>query len=101
VVTANTGGNNITLLLGNGSGGLTPSFSTGAGANPIDVVAGDLDRDGVLDLVVAKSTGQDLELLRGTGTSFVTQTGVRRPLDAHPAGARRLPTATDGPTSWS
>ena len=74
VVTANTGGNNITLLLGNGSGGLTPSFSTGAGANPIDVVAGDLDRDGFLDLVVAKSTGQDLELLRGTGTSFVTQT---------------------------
>jgi len=74
VVTANTGGNNITLLLGNGSGGLTPSFSTGAGANPIDVAAGDLDRDGFLDLVVAKSTGQDLELLRGTGTSFVTQT---------------------------
>ncbi len=50
------------------------TFSTGAGANPIDVVAGDLDRDGFLDLVVAKSTGQDLELLRGTGTSFVTQT---------------------------
>src|SRR4030042_3944281 len=41
VVTANSGGNNISLLLGNGSGGLTPSFSTGAGANPIHVVAGD------------------------------------------------------------
>src|SRR4030042_6569143 len=42
VVTADSGGNSISLLLGDGSGGLTPTFSTGAGANTIERGAGDL-----------------------------------------------------------
>jgi outer membrane protein assembly factor BamB len=74
LVTANASGGLVSLLLGDGSGGLTLVTATGTGLSPIDVVAGDLDRDGFLDLVVAKSTGTDLELLKGTGTSFGTQT---------------------------
>ncbi len=74
VVTANATGGLVSLLLGNGSGGLTLTSATGTGTSPIEVVAGDLDRDGFLDLVVAKSTGSDLELLKGTGTSFGSQT---------------------------
>jgi hypothetical protein len=73
VVTANATGGLVSLLLGDGSGGLSLTAATGTGLSPIDVVAGDLDRDGFRDLVVATSAGTGVELLKGTGTSFGTQ----------------------------
>src|SRR5512143_1233498 len=41
----------ISILLGNGSGGLGTAAHVTSAGSPTDVVAGDLDRDGWLDLV--------------------------------------------------
>jgi outer membrane protein assembly factor BamB len=60
----------VTILIGDGMGGFTAGpnspISIGA-ANPIDIAAGDLDQDGMLDLVVAFGGGAQAEVLRGLG----------------------------------
>jgi hypothetical protein len=70
VVTANAGVGDVSLLRGDGLGGLAVPTSATAVTSPVDLVAGDLDRDGFLDLVVASSGGPFLALLKGAGTSF-------------------------------
>jgi outer membrane protein assembly factor BamB len=66
---------NVTVFLGDGSGGLTPQTPLTVGANPQDVVAGDFDRDGQLDLAVA--SGTLVELYKGDGAGgFTSQTPV-------------------------
>jgi hypothetical protein len=57
VVTANYYGNSMSVLLGNGAGGLALAASYPAGSNPADTAV-DLDRDGLLDVVVADSAEQ-------------------------------------------
>ena len=49
--------NNISILLNDGSGGYAPYFSipVGEGANPLSVIAADVDGDGDPDLVTANS----------------------------------------------
>jgi len=84
LVTANPAqgaqGNTISALLNATSqGGGTPVFGTKqdftAGGDPIDVSAGDLDGDGVDDLVVANISGNSVSVFRNTtpvGSSTVT-----------------------------
>jgi hypothetical protein len=69
VAVVNKGAGNVSILLGNGSGGFTAGpnspIATGA-SNPIDIATGDLDRDGILDLVVAfEGLPARAEVLRG------------------------------------
>lgn len=70
---ANGTAGTVTILLGNGAGGLTPLASPTAGGNPVDIVAGDLNRNGALDLVVADGTGSRVLVMEGLGgASFGT-----------------------------
>jgi hypothetical protein len=77
LVTANTGGNNITVLLGNGSGGFTPAAGSPftVGVSPICVAAGDFNGDGKLDIVVANSGDNTLTVLLGNGSGGFTPAG--------------------------
>ncbi len=66
LVTANRNNNNVSVLIGNGSGGFTAT-NFNAGNNPIDVTVGDFDNDGNLDIATAKDAGSGVSLLLGNG----------------------------------
>ncbi|MDT5157624.1 MAG: hypothetical protein QOH51_1981 [Acidobacteriota bacterium] len=61
----------VSVLLGNGPGG-NPGFAAAVnyhvGVQPDDVVAGDFDNDGKLDLAVANQQSSSVSLLSGDGT---------------------------------
>ena len=84
VVTANSGAGTVTVLLGNGSGGLAPLTSPVAGGSPVDVAVGDLNRNGALDLVVADGSGPRVFVMQGLGgASFGT--GAAFPVGINPS----------------
>ncbi|MGD8897127.1 MAG: VCBS repeat-containing protein, partial [Acidobacteriota bacterium] len=69
---------NQVVVVPNESGPDCPRASFGdapraffAGNGPVSVAIADLDEDGLDDLVVAASTGQTLEVLKGTGNGYV------------------------------
>ena len=57
LATANSGSNNVTVLLGNGSGGFSaaPSSPFATGASPQSIAVGDFNGDGKPDLAIANS----------------------------------------------
>ena len=72
---ANFYNNNVSVLLGTGTGsfGTATNFSVGAG--PLSVTVGDFNGDGKSDLAVANRYGNNVSVLLGTGTgSFGTAT---------------------------
>lgn len=71
----------VSILLGTGTGsfGSATTFAVGAGTQPgpISVVIGDLNGDGILDLVTANPNTNTLSILSGTGTgSFGAATNL-------------------------
>ena len=77
---ANQTSGNVTVLLGNGSGGFTPASGSPvpAGLSPKAVAVGDFNGDGIADLVVANfgnplSGGGSLTVLLGNGGGGFTQ----------------------------
>jgi hypothetical protein len=71
LVTANLAqgiGGNLTVLIGNGDGTFDDPAPVDACCSPKAVVAGDLDRDGKLDLVVANF--QNVQVVLGTSSGF-------------------------------
>jgi hypothetical protein len=75
---ANYGASNVAILLGNGSGGFTPSAASpvAAGAGPLSVAVGDFNGDGIPDLAIANSIGSNVSVLLGDGTGgFVPALG--------------------------
>ncbi len=66
---ANNGSNNVTVLLGNGSGGFAPAPGSpfAVGAAPTTVVVADFNGDGIQDLAVLNQTNITLLLGNGSG----------------------------------
>jgi hypothetical protein len=87
VATANFDSDNVTVLLGNGSGGFTaaPGSPFAAGTLPNFMVAGDFNGDGVEDLVVADLKGNNVTVLLGSGSGGFTAA------PASPLGTGRFP----------
>jgi len=78
IIVSNEGSNNISVLLGDGTGKFTPAprspFSVGAA--PYELAVGDINGDGKLDIVSASSSGQTITVLFGDGTgNFVASPG--------------------------
>ncbi|MEX2465846.1 MAG: ester cyclase [Gemmatimonadota bacterium] len=58
-----SGGGRVTVLLGDGSGEFSVHEAVDAGEHPVDLAAGDLDRDGRMDLVTANDDGNRIAVL--------------------------------------
>ena len=69
---ANSGSDNVMILLGNGTGGFTGSI-VGAETAPAAVAAGDFNIDGKPDLAVANNASNNITILLGNGTGAFSQ----------------------------
>jgi hypothetical protein len=77
LATANATSNDVTILLGNGSGGFTQAAGSPIAANtaPFYISAGDFNADGKLDLTTPNSdpNGGKITILLGNGSGGFTQ----------------------------
>ena len=64
---ANSGSNDVSVLLGNGDGTFQPAVEYAVGQDPDALVAGDFTGDGHLDLAVANMGSNDISVLLGNG----------------------------------
>jgi len=89
LATANQGSGNVTVLLGNGSGGFTAANGSplAVGATPFSVVVGDFNGDGIQDLAVANVNSNNVTVLLGFATGATSQTIAFGPLSAVTYGA--------------
>ncbi len=71
---ANSGSNNLTILLANVGGGFSSASGSPiiVGTQPQSVIVGDIDGDGLQDLVVA-NIGNSVTILLGAGTGSFSQ----------------------------
>ncbi|MBI3823924.1 MAG: VCBS repeat-containing protein [Planctomycetes bacterium] len=67
LVVANSNSNNVSIMLGNGSGGFQTAVNYGAGSGPVWVAVGDFNRDGKKDLAVANRFSGNVSILLGNG----------------------------------
>jgi Bacterial Ig domain/FG-GAP-like repeat len=58
---------NIGILLGIGDGSFHEMVSLNAGVNPVDIITGDFNGDGLPDLATANNGSQDISILSGLG----------------------------------
>src|SRR5262249_48841280 len=68
LVTASSGSNTVSVLLGNGNGTFQPAVSYSTGATPASVAVGDFNGDGRRDLVTANYRGKTVSRMLGKGT---------------------------------
>ena len=67
IVTANSGSNSVSVLLGSGDGSFLPKTDISVGSYPSAVALGDLDNDGNQDLLVAEQFNNQVSVLLGNG----------------------------------
>ncbi len=75
LATANPNSNNVSVLLGNGSGGFSTQAPFAVGTQPFFVTVGDFNGDGKADLVTANRNSNNISVLLSDGSgSFGTPT---------------------------
>jgi hypothetical protein len=79
---ANSGSNDVSILLGNGDGTFQPAVEYAVGQQPMSIVAGDFNGDGRLDLATANASSNDISVLLGNGD------GTFQPAKEYAAGNR-------------
>jgi hypothetical protein len=76
----NDNANKIEILLGNGDGTFTVSSTPATGRGPQDFIIGDLNGDGIPDIVTADLDGSTMTVLLGKGDgTFVSHVQIRLP----------------------
>ncbi|MGL5063168.1 MAG: DUF4347 domain-containing protein, partial [Microcoleus sp.] len=65
---SNLDSSNISILLGNGTGGFNPATSYNLGYNSSSVAVGNFNNDSFTDLAVANSGSNNISILLGNGT---------------------------------
>ncbi|HEV2380406.1 MAG TPA: FG-GAP-like repeat-containing protein [Terriglobia bacterium] len=82
LVVANSGSNNVSVLLGNGDGTFQAPANYAAGTAPSSVAIGDFNGDGKLDLVVSNASSDNVSILLGNGD------GTFQPAAPYSAGSK-------------
>jgi hypothetical protein len=85
---ANFGSNDMTVLLGNGSGGFTAATGSPftVGFAPASVVVADFNGDGFQDLAAANWRSNDITVLLGSGSAgFMAMTGSPLAVGSYPS----------------
>ncbi len=72
----NTGSNNVSIRLGNGSGGFSGTTTIAVGTSPYSVAVGDFNGDGKQDLVTANYNSNNVSILMGDGSGGFTSGGT-------------------------
>jgi hypothetical protein len=76
VAVANAGSGDVSILLGDGTGGFTLGQVPKAGTEPMAIATADLNNDGFLDLVVINRNSDSISVLNGgvggNGATFAT-----------------------------
>ena len=67
IVTANTGGVNVSVLLGNGDGTFDPRTDYTVGSGPHGIAVLDVDGDGDLDIATSNTGASNVAILRNDG----------------------------------
>ncbi len=68
VAVANSGTNNVSILLGNGDGTFAAAVDYGVGVFPSFIASADFNSDGKLDLVVSNRDDDNVSILLGSGS---------------------------------
>ncbi len=71
----NLGGNDVSILLGNGDGTFSSPSEIAVGTNPEALAVGDFTGDGNLDLAVANTVDNDVSILLGDGKGGFSAAG--------------------------
>lgn len=75
IATANNETDDVTVLFGDGNGGLTSGLTLAAPSGPSGIASGKLDHDALLDIVVAKEITNNIGVFLGTaGGTFAPET---------------------------
>ncbi len=99
VIAAHAAGNDVVVLVGDGTGVVSPAQRYAVGADPVSVGIGDLNGDGRLDVMTANHDDNPLSVLLHDGAGGLLDAIPIELVDA----PRRLATAdfnADGVADW-
>ncbi len=89
LIVANSGSNDVSVLLGQGSGSswtLVPGPRIQTDAGPVAVAVGNILGNGTQDLAVANQQADNVQVFTGVGSGFFTQTATTYPVGQAPDG---------------